>query len=243
MKRSLFVGAGLLAATIVADRPAGHQRRSGHPGLPEDQRRVGERQQHRLRLDEQPDDALGRDVPQVLPEREGAGRRQGVVHRSAGAHRRHRAVRTDVPHDALDRDRPVPAAYGYKPTEIRTSYDALSVYVHRTTRSSSCRWRRSRRSSARAAAAASSRTSPTWGQLGLTGDWANRPIGSVRPQLRQRHLRVLQGACPEERRLQGYGQGAAGLGVRRPGHHRGSLRDRLQRQRLPDVGRPRRSSR
>ena len=34
-------------------------------------------------------------------------------------------------HDALDRDRSVRAAYGYKPTEIRTSYDALAVYVHK----------------------------------------------------------------------------------------------------------------
>ena len=66
------------------------------------------------------------------------------------------------------------------------------------------------------------------------GEPADQPL---RPQLRERHLRVLQGAHAEERRLQGHRQGAAGIRVGRAGRDRGSLRHRLQRHRLPDVGR------
>src|SRR5207249_8757105 len=56
------------------------------------------------------------------------------------------------------------------------------------------------------------------------GREAARPL---RPQLGLGNLRLLQGARAEERRLQGRGQGAAGLGVRGPGRHRGPVRDRL----------------
>lgn len=66
--------------------------------------------------------------------------------------------------------------YGYKPTEIRTSYDALAVYVHRdnpikqlTLAQLEAVFGKSRRRGHRQNVA-------TWGQLGLTGDWANRPI-------------------------------------------------------------------
>ncbi len=67
--------------------------------------------------------------------------------------------------------------YGYKPTEIRTSYDALSVYVHRdnpikqlTLAQVEAIFGKSRRRGYKQNVA-------TWGHLGLTGDWANRPIG------------------------------------------------------------------
>lgn len=67
--------------------------------------------------------------------------------------------------------------YGYKPTEVRTSYDALSVYVHRdnpikqlSLAQVEAIFGKSRRRGHRQNVA-------TWGQLGLTGEWANRPIG------------------------------------------------------------------
>jgi phosphate transport system substrate-binding protein len=67
--------------------------------------------------------------------------------------------------------------YGYKPTEIRTSYDALAVYVHRdnpikqlTLAQIDAIFGKSRRRGYK-------QNITTWGQLGLTGDWANRPIG------------------------------------------------------------------
>ena len=67
--------------------------------------------------------------------------------------------------------------YGYKPTEVRTSYDALAVYVHRdnpikqlTLAQVDAIFGKSRRRGYK-------QNVTTWGQLGLTGDWANRPIG------------------------------------------------------------------
>ena len=67
--------------------------------------------------------------------------------------------------------------HGYRPTEIRTSYDALSVYVHRdnpikqlSLAQVEAIFGKSRRRGYKQAVT-------TWGQLGLTGDWASRPIG------------------------------------------------------------------
>ena len=66
--------------------------------------------------------------------------------------------------------------YGYKPTELKTSYDALAVYVHKdnpieklTLAQVEAIFGKSRRRGYKQNIA-------TWGQLGLTGDWANRPI-------------------------------------------------------------------
>ena len=66
--------------------------------------------------------------------------------------------------------------YGYKPTELRTSHDALAVYVHRdnpitklTLAQVEAIFGKSRRRGFK-------QNITTWGQLGLTGEWANRPI-------------------------------------------------------------------
>jgi phosphate transport system substrate-binding protein len=66
--------------------------------------------------------------------------------------------------------------YGYKPTELRTSHDALAVYVHRdnpitklTLAQVEAIFGKSRRRGYK-------QNITTWGQLGLTGEWANRPI-------------------------------------------------------------------
>ena len=68
------------------------------------------------------------------------------------------------------------AKYGYKPTELKTSYDALAVYVHKdnpieklTLAQVEAAFGKSRRRGYK-------QNITTWGQLGLTGDWANRPI-------------------------------------------------------------------
>jgi phosphate transport system substrate-binding protein len=67
--------------------------------------------------------------------------------------------------------------HGYKPTEIRTSYDALSVFVHKdnpikqlSLAEVEAIFGKSRRRGYKA-------NVTTWGQLGLTGEWANKPIG------------------------------------------------------------------
>ena len=66
--------------------------------------------------------------------------------------------------------------YGYKPTEIRTSFDALAVFVNRdnpiekmTLAQADAAFSKTRRRGAPQDAA-------HWGGLGLTGDWTNRPI-------------------------------------------------------------------
>jgi phosphate transport system substrate-binding protein len=67
------------------------------------------------------------------------------------------------------------AKYGYKPTQLRTSFDALAVYVSKdnpleklTMAQVDAAFSKSRRRGGKNAT--------TWGDLGLTGDWAARPI-------------------------------------------------------------------
>jgi phosphate transport system substrate-binding protein len=65
--------------------------------------------------------------------------------------------------------------FGYKPTEIRTAYDALALYVNKdnplekiTLAQADAVFSKTRRRGGKNIA--------TWGDLGLTGDWASRPI-------------------------------------------------------------------
>jgi len=65
--------------------------------------------------------------------------------------------------------------YGYKPTQVRTSYDALAVYVNKdnpieklTLAQVDAIFSKTRKRGGKAV--------NTWGDLGLTGDWASRPI-------------------------------------------------------------------
>ena len=67
------------------------------------------------------------------------------------------------------------AKYGYKPTQIRTSYDALAIYVSKdnpleklTLAQADAVFSKTRRRCGKAV--------NTWGDLGLTGDWASRPV-------------------------------------------------------------------
>jgi phosphate transport system substrate-binding protein len=66
--------------------------------------------------------------------------------------------------------------FGYKPTPIRTAVDALAVFVNKdnplkclTMEQVDAMFSKSRRHGYKEDIA-------TWGQLGLTGDWANRPV-------------------------------------------------------------------
>jgi phosphate transport system substrate-binding protein len=67
--------------------------------------------------------------------------------------------------------------YGYKPTEIRTSYDALSVYVHKDNPIKQLSLAQVEAIFSKSRKRGYKENITTWGQLGLTGDWANRPIG------------------------------------------------------------------
>jgi phosphate transport system substrate-binding protein len=66
--------------------------------------------------------------------------------------------------------------HGYKPTEVRTSLDMLAVYVHKdnpiaclTLGQVDAIFSRTRRGGA-------AKELRTWGDLGLTGEWASKPI-------------------------------------------------------------------
>jgi phosphate transport system substrate-binding protein len=65
--------------------------------------------------------------------------------------------------------------YGYKPTQVRVAVDALAVFVHKDNPVKSLSlsqvdaiFSKSRRRGAKEI--------KTWGQLGLTGEWADKPI-------------------------------------------------------------------
>jgi phosphate transport system substrate-binding protein len=67
--------------------------------------------------------------------------------------------------------------YGYKPTQLRTSFDALAVYVHRDNPIKQLTLAQVDAIFGKARKRGYKQDITTWGQLGLTGEWANRPIG------------------------------------------------------------------
>jgi phosphate transport system substrate-binding protein len=68
------------------------------------------------------------------------------------------------------------AKYGYKPTELRTSYDALAVYVSKDNPIERMTLAQVEAIFSKSRKRGYKEDVKTWGQLGLTGDWANRPI-------------------------------------------------------------------
>jgi phosphate transport system substrate-binding protein len=68
------------------------------------------------------------------------------------------------------------AKYGYKPTELRTAYDALAVYVHKDNPIQKLTLAQVEAIFSKGRKRGYKENITTWGQLGLTGDWAKRPI-------------------------------------------------------------------
>lgn len=68
------------------------------------------------------------------------------------------------------------AKYGYKPTELRTAYDALAVYVHKDNPIQKLTLAQVEAMFSKSRKRGYKQNITTWGQLGLTGDWAKRPI-------------------------------------------------------------------
>ena len=66
--------------------------------------------------------------------------------------------------------------YGYKPTQLRTSYDALAVYVNKDNPIEKLNLAQVDAIFSKTRRRAFKQNVTTWGQVGLTGDWANRPI-------------------------------------------------------------------
>lgn len=66
--------------------------------------------------------------------------------------------------------------YGYKPTEIRTSLDALALYVNKDNPIKGLNFAQVDAIFSNTRKGGYKEDINTWGQLGLTGDWEKRPI-------------------------------------------------------------------
>ncbi len=66
--------------------------------------------------------------------------------------------------------------YGYKPIQVRTSYDALAVYVNKDNPIDKLTLAQVDAIFSKTRKRGYKQNVTTWGQLGITGDWTNRPI-------------------------------------------------------------------
>jgi phosphate transport system substrate-binding protein len=66
--------------------------------------------------------------------------------------------------------------FGYKPTPIRTSVDALAVFVNKDNPIKCLSMSQVDAMFSKSRRAGSKEDVTTWGQLGLTGEWASKPI-------------------------------------------------------------------
>jgi phosphate transport system substrate-binding protein len=68
--------------------------------------------------------------------------------------------------------------YGYKPTQIRTSLDALAVYVNKDNPIKGLNFSQVDAIFSRTRKGGYREDLTTWGKLGIRGEWANRPIST-----------------------------------------------------------------
>ncbi len=116
------------------------------------------------------------------------------------------------------------ARFGYKPTYVRTAIDMLAVYVHKDNpiakQGLSLQQIDAIFSKTRKGGAAQDIT--TWGQIGLTGEWANKPIslyfkkhalfkGDYKDSVKEQpgSSSVVQGVATDK-----YGMGYSGIGYK-----------------------------
>ena len=66
--------------------------------------------------------------------------------------------------------------FGYKPTEIRTAYDALAVYVHRDNPLDQLTLAQVDAAFSKTRKRGQPKDVAVWGDFGLTGDWKTRPL-------------------------------------------------------------------
>jgi phosphate transport system substrate-binding protein len=66
--------------------------------------------------------------------------------------------------------------FGYKPTQSRTSFDALAIYVHKDNPLDKMTLAQADAAFSKTRKRGAPKDISTWGDLGLTGEWASRPI-------------------------------------------------------------------
>ena len=100
--------------------------------------------------------------------------------------------------------------FGYKPTGVPTAVDVLAVYVNKdnpiqglTHAASRCHFFQD------AQGRLFDKDIATWGDLGLTGEWADKPISLYGRNSASGTYGFFKEHAPQERRLQGIRQGTA----------------------------------
>ena len=81
--------------------------------------------------------------------------------------------------------------YGYKPSAIRGAVDALAVFVHKDNPIQCLSLQQVDAVFSKTRKGGLNKDAATWGDVGLTGEWANKPI-SLRPQLGIGHLHYFK---------------------------------------------------
>ncbi|MBF0592707.1 MAG: PstS family phosphate ABC transporter substrate-binding protein [Nitrospirae bacterium] len=66
--------------------------------------------------------------------------------------------------------------FGYKPTQIKTSMDSLAIYVNKDNPLAGITIQQADAVFSKTKKCGNTQDIKTWGELGLTGDWVNRPI-------------------------------------------------------------------
>lgn len=119
---------------------------------------------------------MGRRLQQDVPEREDRDRGQGLLDRAAGAGRGHGPVRSDVAPDEGAEIDAFEKKYGYKPAAIRGAVDALAVFVHKDNPIQCLTLQQVDAVFSKTRKGGSNKEAATWGDLGLTGEWAAKPV-------------------------------------------------------------------
>jgi len=70
------------------------------------------------------------------------------------------------------------AKYGYKPTQLRVAYDALAIYAHKDNPIAKLTLAEAEAIFSKSRKRGHKEDIRTWGQLGLQGEWASRPISA-----------------------------------------------------------------
>ena len=132
-------------------------------------------------------------------------------------------------------------AFGYKPTPLRAALDALAVFVNKDNPIEGLSLPQVDAIFSKTRRSEFPNDIASWGELGLEGDWTKAQISLYGRNSASGTYGFFQEASLVQRRLQGRSERAARLGLRSPRHNRGSLRHRIQRYWLSDLGCARRA--
>jgi phosphate transport system substrate-binding protein len=121
--------------------------------------------------------------------------------------------------------------YGYKPTAVRVAVDGLAVFVNKDNPLAQLTMPQVDAIFSKTRKGGTPDDIMTWGQLGLTGDWAPKPISLYGRNSASGTYGYFKEHAPYKG-TQRHRQGTARQRCGRPERHLGQIRHRLQRDRL-----------